>query len=72
MDSRYVCRQLYRDGKLTLEKVCELRKDVRTVTYTIMREDKTVAVETRVLGNEELCGLVQDEAVQIVFRGKYV
>ena len=32
-----------------------------------MREDKTVAVETRVLGNEEFCGLVQDEAVQIVF-----
>lgn len=59
--------QLYRDGQLTLEKVGELRKDARTVTYTVMREDKTIAVETRVLANEEFCGLVQDETVQIVF-----
>lgn len=59
--------QLYRDGQLTLEKVRELRKDARTVTYTVMREDKTIAVETRGLSNEEFCGLVQDEAVQIVF-----
>jgi len=32
-----------------------------------MREDKTIAVETRVLANEEFCGLVQDETAQIVF-----
>ena len=59
--------QLYRDGQLTLENVSELRKDVRTVTYMVMREDKTIAVETRVLANEDFCGLVQNEAVQIVF-----
>lgn len=59
--------QLYRDGQLTLEKVDELRKDARTLTYTVMREDKTVAVETRVVENEEFCGLIQNEAVKIIF-----
>lgn len=59
--------QLYRDGQLALEKIGELRKDVRTVTYTVMREDKTVAVETRVVENEEFVSLIQNEAVQIVF-----
>lgn len=59
--------QLYRDKQLALEKVSEFRKDARTVIYTIVREDKTVAVETRVLENEEFLKLIQNDFVQIVF-----
>ena len=58
--------QMFRDGKLSLEIVKELRKDARTVTYTVLREDKTVAVETRVVENDAFCELIQSEKVQLV------
>ena len=59
--------QLYRDKRLALEGVAELRKDARTVIYTVMRDDKTVAVETRAMGNDEFLELIQNDSVQIVF-----
>ena len=35
--------------------------------YTLMREDNTVALVTKVLDNEEFVKLIQNKSVQIIF-----
>ena len=59
--------QLYRSGRLTLEKIDELRKDCRKVTYTQERSDHSVALEMKQLDNAKFLDLIQDSAVQIIF-----
>lgn len=59
--------QMYRDKQLTIEEIKDIRKDARNVTYTLMREDNTVALVTKVLDNEEFVNLVQKESAQIIF-----
>lgn len=59
--------QLYRDGKIGKEMIVELRKNARLVTYTVMRGDRTFAVEVRVLANDEFLKLIQDDFAQIIF-----
>lgn len=59
--------QLYQDKQLTIEEIADLRKDIRTVTYVRERADKTIALETRQLNNEEFVKLIQDNVIQIIF-----
>lgn len=59
--------QLYRNKYLTIEEVADLRKDTRNVTYILERADKTVALETRQLDNEEFIKLIQEDSIQIIF-----
>lgn len=59
--------QLYRDKQLSLEEIDGIRKDVRNVTYIQVRKDKTVALETKVVGTEEFKELIQNDSVQIIF-----
>ena len=59
--------QMYRNNQLSLEEINIIRKDARSVTYTIERADKSVAMETKTLGNEEFLKLVQDSSMQIIF-----
>lgn len=62
-----IMHQLYRNKQLSIEEVSELRKDARTVTYTLERADKTIALEIRQLDNEEFIKLIQNDSMQIIF-----
>ena len=59
--------QMYRDKQLAIEEIGDIRKDARNVIYTLMREDNTVALVTKVLDNEEFVKLIQNKSVQIIF-----
>ena len=59
--------QMYRDKQLAIEEIRDIRKDARNVIYTLMREDNTVALVTKVLDNEEFVKLIQNKSVQIIF-----
>lgn len=59
--------QMYRDRRLAVEEMENIRKDFRYMTYTLTRKDKTVALETKRIDNEEFVKLIQDESVQIIF-----
>ena len=59
--------QMYKDEKVSLDEIFELRKDGKRVNYTIVREDKSVALVSQVLKNEEFKELLKDETVQVVF-----
>lgn len=59
--------QMYRTGLIGIDKISEIRKDERVVVYTLQREDKSVALITRKLGNQEFKELLQDEHVQVIF-----
>ncbi len=59
--------QMYRDKQLNMEEIKDIRKDTRNVIYTLMREDNTVALVTKVLDNEEFVKLIQNESTQIIF-----
>lgn len=58
---------MYRDKQLAIEEIGDIRKDARNVIYTLMREDNTVALVTKVLDNEEFVKLIQNKSVQIIF-----
>ena len=59
--------QLYRNAQLSLKEIEDIRKDTRTVTYTLERADKTIVLETKKLDNEAFIKLIQNDSAQIIF-----
>lgn len=59
--------QMYRNGRITREKINEVRKDERVVTYTKKRSDQSVVLASRKLNNRQFIDLLEDESVQIIF-----
>ena len=59
--------QLYREEKISLEKIRECRKDIRGITYSKQREDHSVILVTETVEHESFLELVQDNTVQIIF-----
>ena len=59
--------QLYREEKISLEKIRECRKDIRRITYSKQREDHSVILVTETVEHESFLELVQDNTVQIIF-----
>ena len=59
--------QLYRDGKIGSELIDRLRTNPRVVTYMVMREDRTFALEVKALENNDFLQLIQKESAQIIF-----
>ena len=56
--------QLYREEKISLEKIRECRKDIRRITYSKQREDHSVILVTETVEHESFLELVQDNTVQ--------
>lgn len=59
--------QMYRCRMITLNAVRKIRKDERVVTYVRQREDKSVALSSAKLNNEEFSELNQDENADVIF-----
>lgn len=59
--------QLYRRHQLDIQDINDIRKDERNMIYTLERADKTIALETKKVNNEEFIKLIQDDSVQIIF-----
>lgn len=59
--------QLIRDGKINIDKVAELRKDVRKITYSKEQADHSVVLVTELVDNDLFTELVMDETVHIIF-----
>lgn len=52
---------------MEIEEIEDIRKDIRNVTYTLERADKTIVLEMKKLDNEEFKKLIQNNTVQIIF-----
>ena len=63
----WLLQQLYMHGKITLEKVKEMRTDERTVTYTEIRKDSSTILVTQKVDNEHFVALLKNATVQIIF-----
>lgn len=63
----FLLYQMYRDGTITQEKINDVRKDERVVTYTKRRPDQAVALASKKLNNRQFIDLLEDESVQIIF-----
>lgn len=59
--------QLYREEKISLDKIRECRKDTRRITYSKQRQDQSVILVTETVEHESFLELVQDNTVQIIF-----
>ena len=59
--------QLIRDGKISLEKIGEYRKDVRKITYSKEQADHSIILVTELVDNELFVQLVHDKTVHIIF-----
>lgn len=59
--------QLYREEKISLDKIRECRKDTRRITYSKQRQDQSVILVTEMVEHESFLELVQDNTVQIIF-----
>ena len=59
--------QLFKNKQLEIEEIEDIRKDIRNVTYTLERADKTIVLEMKKLDNEEFKKLIQNNTVQIIF-----
>ncbi len=59
--------QLFRDGRLSIDKINEYRKDSRKLTYSKEQDDHSIVLVTKVLDNTEFIQLVQDSTVHIIF-----
>ena len=63
----FILCQLYREGKVTLNDVHELRKDLRKVTYTQKQADQSIALQCKALNNHDFTLIIQDVTTQIIF-----
>lgn len=63
----FLLYQMYRNGTITREKINDVRKDERVVTYTKRRPDQAVALASKKLNNRQFIDLLEDESVQIIF-----
>ena len=63
----FLLYQMYRSGTITQEKINDMRKDERVVTYTKRRPDQAVALVSKKLDNRQFINLLDDESVQIIF-----
>lgn len=63
----FILCQLFREGKVTLEDIGEIRKDCRRVTYTQKQPDQSIDLQYKSLNNDEFLTLIQDETAQIIF-----
>jgi hypothetical protein len=59
--------QLFREGKISLEKVKAHRKDIRKITYSKEQDDHSVILVTEVVDNDSFVNLIQDSLVHIIF-----
>lgn len=59
--------QLIRDGKISLEKISDYRKDVRKITYSKEQDDHSIVLVTELVDNELFSRLVADKTVHIIF-----
>ena len=63
----FLLYQMYRSGTIMREKINDVRKDERVVTYTKRRQDQAVALASKKLNNLQFIELLDDESVQIIF-----
>ena len=59
--------QLFREGKIDIEKLGDYRKDFRKITYSKVQGDHSVILVTEVVDNDSFLELVQDNSVHIIF-----
>lgn len=59
--------QMYRDNRLTMREINDIRKNARNVIYTLMRADNTTALITKMLDREGFARLLRDKSAQIIF-----
>lgn len=59
--------QLFRDGRMSPERISQCRKDLRRITYSREREDHSVILVTELVDNDLFLTLIQDRAVHIIF-----
>lgn len=59
--------QLIRDGKINIDKVAELRKGIRKITYSKEQADHSIVLATELVDNELFTELVTDKTVHIIF-----
>ncbi len=59
--------QLFREGKISIEKVNAYRKDMRRITYSKERSDYSSVLITEVVDNHSFIKLIQDNSVHIIF-----
>jgi len=63
----FIMCQMYREGKLTIDQIRQLRKDARRVLYTKKQPDESVVLDEKTLDNNAFVGLITDSSVQIIF-----
>lgn len=59
--------QLIRDDKINIDKVAELRKDIRKITYSKEQANHSIVLVTELVDNELFKELVTDKTVHIIF-----
>ena len=59
--------QLVREGKISIDKLDDYRKDVRRITYSKEQDDHAVILVTELVDNELFVQLVSDNTVHIIF-----
>lgn len=59
--------QLFREGRIRIEKIWECRKDMRRITYSKEQGDHSVVLVTEVVDNASFIKLIQDDSVHIIF-----
>ena len=59
--------QLVREGKISIDKLGDYRKDARKITYSKEQDDHAITLVTELVDNELFVQLVTDKMVHIIF-----
>lgn len=59
--------QMFRNKEIKEDDVFSLRRDIKRVTYIQTKADKSIAMTTQVMENEDFIQLLKDESYQIIF-----
>lgn len=59
--------QLFRERKISIQKVGDYRKDIRRITYSKEQTDHSIVLVSEVLDNDSFIDLIQDDSVHIIF-----
>lgn len=59
--------QLFREGKINLDRVKDSRKDIRKITYSKKQADHSIILVTEIIDNDSFVQLIQDSTVHIIF-----
>lgn len=59
--------QLVRDGKISIDRLGDYRKDVRKITYSKEQADHSIILVTELVDNELFAKIIMDKRVHIIF-----